>query len=111
MRLFWALGAGLLVLSHPALSIEVESRQTQTAKYCAADGVCYSEYIAPTSNITYRIAIPDTASAPFDIYLQITAPSTVGWAGIAWGGTMAKNPLTVAWFNGDSGVVSSRWAT
>ena len=94
-----------------ASGIEIDSRQTQTSQYCAADGVCYSQYTVPTSNITYRIAIPDVSNAPFDVLLQITAPVAVGWAGLAWGGVMAKNPLTVAWPNGDSAIISSRWAT
>lgn len=80
-------------------------------KYCdAATGVCYYETSA--SNATYRVAIPDVDAAPFDILLQIVAPKSVGWAGVAWGGHMAQNPLTLGWANGNaSTVVSSRWAT
>jgi hypothetical protein len=84
-----------------------------TTKYCdAASTICYSEFTS-TNNIVYRIAIPDTAtaSAPFDVLLQIVAPKATGWAGLAWGGQMAYNPLTVAWPNGASVVVSSRRAT
>ncbi|KAB5513258.1 hypothetical protein GE09DRAFT_1209055 [Coniochaeta sp. 2T2.1] len=84
-----------------------------TTKYCdAASTVCYSEFTS-TNNIAFRIAIPDTAtaSAPFDVLLQIVAPKAIGWAAIAWGGQMAYNPLTVAWPNGASVVVSSRRAT
>ena len=83
------------------------------AKYCdAATTICYSEYTSP-AKVVYRIAIPDTAtaSAPFDVLLSIVAPTTVGWAAIAWGGQMANNPLTVGWANGASTVVSSRRAT
>ncbi|KAK8133450.1 hypothetical protein PG984_005462 [Apiospora sp. TS-2023a] len=80
------------------------------AQYCdAATSVCYYEVVA--SGAAYRIAVPDVAAAPFDILLQIAAPKTVGWAGIAWGGQMALNPLTLGWANGNKAVVSSRWAT
>ena len=84
-----------------------------TTKYCdAASTICYSEFTS-TNNIAFRIAIPDTATAaaPFDVLLQIVAPKTIGWAAIAWGGQMTYNPLTVAWPNAASVVVSSRRAT
>jgi hypothetical protein len=84
-----------------------------TTKYCdAASTICYSEFTS-TNNIAFRIAIPDTATAstPFDALLQIVAPKATGWAAIAWGGQMTYNPLTVAWPNGASVVVSSRRAT
>jgi len=80
-------------------------------KYCdAATTVCYSEWLSP-EKIAFRIAIPDNATAGnFDVLLQIAAPKTVGWAGIAWGGVMVNNPLTVGWANGNTAVVSSRSA-
>jgi len=81
-------------------------------KYCPGGGeVCFSEYKVATHNIVYRIAIPETLAAPFDIYLSIVAPKAVAWAGLAWGGKMGSNPLTVAWANGNTAVVSSRWTT
>ncbi|KAK7977115.1 hypothetical protein PG988_004605 [Apiospora saccharicola] len=68
------------------------------AQYCdAATRVCYYEVVA--SGAAYRIAIPDVTAAPFDILLQIAAPKT-----------MALNPLTLGWANGNRAVVSSRWA-
>ncbi len=81
-------------------------------KYCdAATTICYSEY-KTAQDVTFRIAISDQAkAAPFDVLVSIVAPKAIGWAGIAWGGVMAKNPLTVGWANGDKTVVSSRWAT
>jgi hypothetical protein len=90
-----------------------EKRQAATTKYCpGATSLCFSEFTTPTSNIVYRIAIPDVSSAPFDVLLQIVAPiSTTGWAGLAWGGSMTKNPLTVGWSSGSSAIASSRWAT
>lgn len=89
-----------------------EKRQSQT-KYCPGDTqICFSEFKVPTHDVIYRIAIPDVSAAPFDVLLQIVAPiSTTGWAGIAWGGKMTNNPLTVGWSNGKSAVVSSRFAT
>lgn len=82
------------------------------AKYCdPATTICYSEYTSP-ERIAYRIAIPDTATpGNFSVLLQIVAPRTVGWAGLAWGGVMVNNPLLVAWANGANTVVSSRRAT
>ncbi|KAK3303914.1 uncharacterized protein B0T15DRAFT_534954 [Chaetomium strumarium] len=82
------------------------------AKYCdASTTICYSEYVSP-EQIAIRIAIPDNATVGnFDVLLQIQAPKTVGWAGVAWAGVMVNNPLTVAWANGDKTVVSSRSAS
>ncbi|KAH6628767.1 hypothetical protein F5144DRAFT_655390 [Chaetomium tenue] len=88
-------------------------RQSTTAKYCpGGTQICFSEFREPASGISYRIAIPEVSAAPFDVLLQIVAPvDKAGWAGVAWGGTMNGNPLTVGWPNGDGAVVSSRWST
>ncbi|KAI8937737.1 hypothetical protein NX059_005437 [Plenodomus lindquistii] len=66
-----------------------------------------------SSNIVYRIAQPANVPAgqPYDIVLQVIAPNSLGWVGLAWGGSMIKNPLTVAYPNGQKPTVSSRWAT
>lgn len=63
--------------------------------------------------ISYRVAIPANATAgqPYDAVLQVVAPADVGWAGLAWGGGMVRNPLSVNWASGSTPVVSSRWAT
>lgn len=106
------LAATALTLGNLALTTPVPQGGAGTAaKYCdAATTICYSEWLSP-EKIAYRIAIPDTATAGnFDVLLQISAPKTVGWAGLAWGGVMVNNPLTVAWANGDTAVVSSRSA-
>lgn len=68
-----------------------------------------AEYRTST-NLVYKIAIPDVAAAPFDMVFSITAPTGTGWAGFASGGSMLQNPLLVAWPNGGSVVVSPRWA-
>ncbi|KAM7182884.1 hypothetical protein V8F20_012810 [Naviculisporaceae sp. PSN 640] len=100
----------LLALGWTA-SAEPVKRQT-TSKYCpGGTTICFSEYKVEAQNLIYRIAIPDVSAAPFDILLQIVAPKTIGWAGIAWGGQMSNNPLTIGWPNGNSAVVSSRWTS
>jgi hypothetical protein len=48
---------------------------------------------------------------PYDIVLQAVVPNSLGWIGLAWGGSMVRNPLTVAYPNGQKPTVSSRWAT
>lgn len=105
--------ATALVLGNVALGSPVPQggAGSAAAKYCDPDTtICYSEYTNP-EGIAYRIAIPDTATrGDFDVLLQIVAPRTVGWAGIAWGGTMVNNPLLVGWANGDTTVASSRRA-
>ena len=99
-----------LALGRPAAA------DTATAYYDSETGFTFSEVRVSytlTSQIAYRIAVPSTAvnGQPFDVVLQVVAPTAVGWAGMAWGGTMLKNPLTVGWANGNSAQISSRWAT
>ncbi|KAK6189422.1 hypothetical protein LQW54_013280 [Pestalotiopsis sp. IQ-011] len=79
-------------------------------------GFTFSQYAAAFDigkTVTFRIAIPSTAtaSAPYDAVLQIVSPIAVGWTGVAWGGTMVTNPLTVGWANGNTAVATARWAT
>ncbi|KAH7405991.1 hypothetical protein DE146DRAFT_430515 [Phaeosphaeria sp. MPI-PUGE-AT-0046c] len=66
-----------------------------------------------SANIVYRIATPANVPAgqAYDVVIQVVAPNTVGWAGLAWGGSMVRNPLTVSYANGQKTTVSSRWAT
>ncbi|KAL2121793.1 hypothetical protein VTJ04DRAFT_2248 [Mycothermus thermophilus] len=71
-------------------------------------------YKADGRGITYRIAIPEGAEyyTSFDVVVQAILPNDVGWAGLAWAGTMVRNPLLVAWRNNNNQVVlSSRWAS
>jgi hypothetical protein len=80
-------------------------------------GFTFSQYQATYSlsgkSITVRVAVPSDAqpNTPYDAVVQIVAPSEVGWMGLAWGGSMTYNPLTVSWMNGNSPVISSRYAT
>lgn len=63
--------------------------------------------------ITFRIAVPDDAQSytAYDAVVQMVVPNDAGWAGLAWGGSMPRNPLLVAWKgNGDNIVLSSRMA-
>lgn len=68
------------------------------------------EWNEPTSGVTYGLAVPEAASAPFDVLLSIVAPAKAGWVGWAAGGCMLRSPILVAWPNGNTTVVSSRWA-
>lgn len=93
-----------------------EAREAAAAYYDAETGFTFSEYKVAytlTANVVVRIATPSTAVAgtPYPIVLQVVVPNGVGWGGIAWAGNMIRNPLTVAWANGNSPVLSSRWAT
>ncbi|OAA63708.1 Cellobiose dehydrogenase, cytochrome [Niveomyces insectorum RCEF 264] len=82
----------------------------------AQTGFTFSQYLAKYSlnskGMYIRIAVPSSvpASTDFDVVVQIVAPVDVGWAGLAWGGDMTKNPLAVAWGYASGGVISSRWA-
>lgn len=66
-----------------------------------------------SANIIYRIAQPANipAGQPYDIVIQGVAPNSLGWVGLAFGGSMIRNPLTVAYPNGQKPTVSVRWAT
>ncbi|KAK3321307.1 hypothetical protein B0T19DRAFT_403861 [Cercophora scortea] len=106
--------AAVLALGQAALASPVPAAEAVAAatKYCdATTTVCYSEYTTP-EKIAFRIAIPDNATAGnFDVLLQIVAPKAIGWAGIAWGGAMTNNPLTVAWAASGKSVVTGRKAS
>ncbi len=83
--------AALAVLGS-ALAAPTELAQRASPVCDASTKICFSETVA--GSISFKIAIPDSAAAgkPFDILLSMTAPKTLGWAGIAWGGQMANNP-------------------
>ncbi|TLS27222.1 hypothetical protein PpBr36_04027 [Pyricularia pennisetigena] len=80
-------------------------------------GFVFAEYLGryDTSNsaIQFRVAVPTGVGAnePYDAVIQVAAPRAVGWAGMAWGGSMTYNPLTVMWPSGQTVMLSSRWAT
>ncbi len=107
-----ALAFSLALLSQAHGYVPDVARRQAASKFCdtGVANVCLAQYTT-SSNIVIRVGIPEASAAPFDTLLQIVAPVAVGWAGIAWGGGMTANPLTVAWPNGNGAVVSSRWAT
>ncbi len=63
------------------------------------------------SGVTIKLAIPDKTAAPFGILMSIVAPVKVTWVGFATGACMLRSPLIVAWPNGTSVAVTTRWAT
>ena len=97
----------VMALTGAALS----APKATSVQYCdPASEVCYSSSTVGVASISYRLAIPNVTVTPFDILLQIVAPRTAQWAGLAFGGHMINNTLAMAWANGDTSVVSSRWA-
>ena len=77
----------------------------------AATGFTFASW-TNDHGIVYNIAVPETvpAEGTYDLVFQTIVPKTVGWSGIAWGGTMTYNPLTIVWLNGNNVTVSSREA-
>jgi hypothetical protein len=71
-------------------------------------------YKSDGRGITFRIAIPEGVDqySPYDAVVQVVVPNDVGWAGLAWGGGMSRNPLLTVWRNSANNgvVVGSRWA-
>ncbi|KAI1775899.1 putative iron reductase domain protein [Hypoxylon cercidicola] len=87
--------------------------QTDTTPFVDAEtGITFQSYTT-TDGITYRLALPDTATgdAAYDVIVQVVVPVELGWAGWAWGGAMTYNPLTLVWSDGTSVQYSSRQAT
>lgn len=96
----------------------VQSWDTETSVHKDAEtGFTFSQAnvaYSLTAGIIFRIALPTNTSTTsgYDVVIQVISPSALGWVGLAWGGEMVSNPLTVAWPNGNRGViVSSRRAT
>ena len=93
----------------PQLTEGVVTALGQSDTYCDSLGRCFAYYTNDV-DITFGVAIPVAPKVPFDVIVQITAPKKVGWAGLAWGGTMTYNPLAVVWPNGTAAAISSRIA-
>ncbi|KAK7743376.1 hypothetical protein SLS62_010613 [Diatrype stigma] len=74
-------------------------------------GISFQTYTS-AEGVSFGLALPADAGAEggYDIIVQITAPIDIGWAGIAWGGAMVYNPLSVVWANGESVIASPRTA-
>ncbi|KAF9735132.1 cellobiose dehydrogenase [Paraphaeosphaeria minitans] len=108
--------AGLEVTAFGRPSTGVQPRAEGTITYVDQEtGFTFSEYKAAFSlsaNIVFRFALPSNApSGPYNTVIQAVVPNQLGWIGLAWGGNMVRNPLTVAYPNGQKATVSSRWAT
>ncbi|KAJ4398966.1 hypothetical protein N0V85_006146 [Neurospora sp. IMI 360204] len=124
--LLFAVFATLLRSGRPSTSSLKNFEVTDNAPVSAAEsvavydsetGLTYSQnfalYKADGRGITFRIAISSDVSSnsAYDAVVQVIVPNDVGWAGLAWGGTMTKNPLMVFWRGSNNKpVLSSRWA-
>ncbi|RKU47033.1 hypothetical protein DL546_008568 [Coniochaeta pulveracea] len=115
-KMRWTLGLGCLT-SILGLASAAPQDTAATVYNDAETGFTFSQYQASYSlsgkYLTFRIAVPSDAQngAAYDTVIQVVAPNDVGWLGLAWGGSMTYDPLTVSWSNGGSVVVSSRYAT
>lgn len=115
-----AIAALLLLVSLPSTILAatgtgnvLDKRQWEESKFCRTGtaNLCYLQIILRGSNPVFRIAIPEGASGSFDTVLEMITPVSLTWTGFAWGGGMTLNPLSVAWPNGNSATISSRWAS
>ncbi|CAP67117.1 uncharacterized protein PODANS_1_21380 [Podospora anserina S mat+] len=110
--MLWTLWFGLLA----ALLSRTVTAQANAIYRDPDTGLVFSSnYVLYRVNqgITYRVAIPANVQTytSYDAVIQAVIPNDVGWAGIAWAGSMPRNPLTVAWRNSQNQpVLSSRWA-
>lgn len=106
MRGFLAVLGAVASLAGSALG------QVDSSKYVDSEtGFTFSQYVND-KGIAFRVAIPSTAKVNenYESVVQIAVPIAVGWAGLAWGGSMTYNPLTIVWVNGKDVVLSSRMA-
>ncbi len=106
----------LTAAGFPASDAELSQADTSAVYHDAETGFVFSEasakYSIDGSAVTFRVAIPSpaTTGAGYDVVLQVVSPNNVGWVGLAWGGGMSHNPLTVAWWNNGQAIVSSRYS-
>ncbi|KAH6657391.1 hypothetical protein BKA67DRAFT_532602 [Truncatella angustata] len=106
------IGAAVLAAIAPLGALAADSVVTTDPE----TGFTFSSYAASYAigkTLTIRVAIPSNATpnAPYDAVVQLAAPVEVGWTGLAWGGSMVQNPLTIGWANGNSAIITPRWAT
>ncbi|KAE9372398.1 iron reductase domain protein [Stipitochalara longipes BDJ] len=109
----WSLG---ITWAAAVLGIASRAQAADSKVYHDAEtGFTFTQFAAEYligSSIIYRIALPEPVNVTnYDVVLQVVAPKDVGWAGLAWGGTMLDCPLTVAWANGQTLMISSRYAS
>ncbi|KAH7374299.1 hypothetical protein BKA66DRAFT_468205 [Pyrenochaeta sp. MPI-SDFR-AT-0127] len=89
------------------------SAQVESLKYYdPATSISFSS-VTHSNGVSYRIALPSNTSEP-DAIVQIVVPLSFAWCGLAWGGHMTNNPLSVSWAtgatSGEVAIVSSRIA-
>ncbi|KAF2734811.1 CBD9-like protein [Polyplosphaeria fusca] len=101
-----------LAAASAALTSLVVAQDVATKYYDPTSKISYSSLTLP-NGVTYRIALPENSSTS-DAIFQVVSPSTFAWCGLAWGGHMTNNPLSVNWATGAStgrqAIVSSRMA-
>ncbi|OAL48240.1 CBD9-like protein [Pyrenochaeta sp. DS3sAY3a] len=88
------------------------SAQEASKYFDPATGITFSS-ITHNNGLTTRVALPANGTSS-DAILQIITPSAFAWCGLAWGGHMTNNPLSVTWATGEATgekvIVSSRMA-
>ncbi|KAF2191561.1 iron reductase domain protein [Zopfia rhizophila CBS 207.26] len=101
-----------MLASVSALCTTATSQYTATKFYDRASGITWS-HITHSNGVTYRVALPLTSNSS-DAILQVIVPNKFAWCGLAWGGHMTNNPLSVHWntnaTTGLKALVSSRMA-
>ncbi|KAK3331173.1 hypothetical protein B0H66DRAFT_92352 [Apodospora peruviana] len=110
--MLWALWLGIVASLLGTATADV------SAVYQDPDtGLTFSQsfalYKSDGRGITFRVAIPASAATytAFDTVIQVVVPNDVGWGGLAWAGSMTRNPLLVFWRGSNNApVISSRWA-
>ncbi|KAK0610753.1 hypothetical protein B0T14DRAFT_529058 [Immersiella caudata] len=110
----WALVSKILPLSFDKRPTELSQALAQSDSVKVMDPETGLNWASFTHDrgVTIRVAVPEgvAETVEFDVAFQIIAPAHLGWVGLAWGGSMTYNPLTVSWPNGQSVTVSSRMA-
>ncbi|KAF2015249.1 iron reductase domain protein [Aaosphaeria arxii CBS 175.79] len=87
--------------------------QQETVRYQDPEtGITFAS-ITHANGASYRVALPINSTSS-DAVLQIVAPKEFQWCGLAWGGHMTNNPLSVSWTtgatSGQKAIVSNRMA-
>ncbi|KAK3937594.1 hypothetical protein QBC46DRAFT_443089 [Diplogelasinospora grovesii] len=115
--MFWNFWVGLAAAMLSTGELAAAAAADASVYQDPETGFTFSQYAAAYNSngasITFRIAVPSGVQSytPYDAVLQVVAPNDVGWAGLAWGGSMISNPLMACWKGYSNNVlVSSRWA-
>jgi len=85
----------------------VAAALAQTTSWCdSASAICFQRYYDQDLGVSIAVAAPETDSGEF--IMEVTAPSTFGWTGVALGESMLQNLMLVVWPNGNEVMVSPR---